>query len=46
MMDLKEVSFKVMDCICLAQVNVQWRIGFNMLINIEVPYNAGNLLTF
>jgi hypothetical protein len=37
--ELKEVSFEVMDYIRLAQVNVQWRIGFNMFINIEVPYN-------
>ena len=44
-MDLQEMGRGVMDRIDLAQDRVRWWALVNMVINLCVPYNAGNFVT-
>jgi hypothetical protein len=34
-----------MDCIALAQDKDEWQVLVNMVMNLQVPQNAGNFLT-
>jgi hypothetical protein len=36
-MDLREIGWGGMDCICLAQDKNQWRALVNMVMNLRVP---------
>jgi hypothetical protein len=42
-MDLLEIGLSVVDWIDLAQDRYRWRALVNSVINLRVPYNAGNL---
>ena len=41
----KEWDVGVMDWIDLAQDRDSWRVLANVVMNLHVPYNAGNFLT-
>jgi hypothetical protein len=41
-MDLLEIGFIVVDWIGLALYRYRWRALVNSVINLRVPYNAGN----
>jgi hypothetical protein len=42
-MDLLEIGLNVVDWIGLAQDRYRWRALVNSVMNLRVPYNAGNL---
>jgi hypothetical protein len=43
--DLREIGWDGMDWIDLAQDGDQWRALVNAVLNLRVPYNAGNFLS-
>jgi hypothetical protein len=43
-MDLQEVGSGSMKWIELAQSREMWRVLLNAVMNLRVPYNAGNFL--
>jgi hypothetical protein len=44
-MDLQEVGWWDMDWIDLTQYRYGWRALVNTVMNLRLPYNAGNFLT-
>jgi hypothetical protein len=42
-MDLKEIRWKGVEWIHLAQDRVQWQAPVNVVMNLLVPYKVGNL---
>jgi hypothetical protein len=44
-MDLREVGCDGRDWIDLAQDRDQWRALVNLVMNLQVPYNAGKFLS-
>jgi hypothetical protein len=44
-MDLQEVRWRGMGRIDLAQDRDWWQALINAVMNLQVPYNAGNILT-
>jgi hypothetical protein len=44
-MDLREIGWDDMDWIDLAQDRDQWRAIVNTVMNLRIPYNAGNFLS-
>jgi hypothetical protein len=44
-MDLTEIGWDGVDWIELAQDMDQWRALVNMVMNLQVPYNAGKFLS-
>jgi hypothetical protein len=44
-MDLREMVWYGVDWIVLAHDRDQWRALVNTVMNIRVPYNAGNFLS-
>jgi hypothetical protein len=44
-MDLQEMGRGFMDLIDLAQDRVRWWGLVNVVINLCIPYNAGNFMT-
>jgi len=44
-MDLQVVGCRGMDWIDLAQDRDMWQALVNVVINLQVPYDAGNFLT-
>ena len=43
--DLQKVEWRSMDCNHLAQDRAKWRALVNVIMNLWVPYNVGNLLS-
>ena len=43
--DLKEVGCRIMELIELTRERDRWRELVNAVLNLRVPYNAGNFLT-
>jgi hypothetical protein len=44
-MDLREIGWGDMDWIDLAEDRDKWRALVNKVMNLRVPYNAGNFLS-
>jgi hypothetical protein len=44
-MDLREIGWFGMDWIDRAQDRDQWRALVNMVMNLQVPYSVGKLLS-
>jgi hypothetical protein len=43
-MDLKEIGFRIVDWIHLAQDRDRWQAVVNMVMNLRVPQNVGEFL--
>ena len=43
--DLQELGFGHVDCIGLAQDGDRWRTLVCAVVNLRVPWNAGNIMT-
>jgi hypothetical protein len=44
-MNLNEIVWENVDCMHLAQDRDQWRVLVNTILNLGVPWRAGNFLT-